>query len=288
MLEKVLDAPPKYPVGNLAALLTFFVAMLPSVYFGVPREMNALEVAVLGSLAIFGALASAVFTRRWGILGLLMTAVPVVALSCVASIGLVALRRAGVVMPPARALPWICGSFFVTVAIVLVIYLFLPDKEREAKLRLVRENGEDVMAWIVPTRPIDMGKFYIVMVVYTFDKAIPEAAQFLEDLAARMSTMSRRTAVSPDEAEVAGWVDEFTSYAMFLSRAQVPVSLTDGHAVYCIKTYAQKEYLPQGELNVPYIYIRAHPDVPDLSVRMVPYPEPDHTADRRQSLMLKG
>ena len=86
---------------------------------------------------------------------------------------------------------------------------------------------------------------------------------------------------------MAGWVDEFTSYAMFLSRSQVPVSLTDGHAVYCIKTYAQKEYLPEGELNVPYIYIRAHPDVPDLSVKMVPYPEPESRNDRQESVMLK-
>lgn len=176
-----------------------------------------------------------------------------------------------------------CGSYFV--AVVLVVYFLLPDREREAKL--VREHGERVMAWIVPTKAFDMGKFYIVLVIYTFDKSIPNAAQFLEDVALRMVRINRRTAIDADEEEVAGWVEDVAGYSMILSRSQLPKSFTEGRDGYCIKTYAQKEWLPEGGLTVPFLYVQAHPDVPDVSVRMVPYPAAEDGSERRESLLVR-
>jgi hypothetical protein len=116
-----------------------------------------------------------------------------------------------------------------------------------------------------------MNKFYLVMVIFTFDKTISPLPDFLKRVMDRMVGLGGPND-SAEEKEVARWIREVGSFELYDIRKPLPLSITEGREVYCTKTYAQKHLLPGGQVLLPYIFVTALPDMPDVAADMAPYP----------------
>lgn len=154
-----------------------------------------------------------------------------------------------------------CGLF-------VAVWAERPNPKR----KYVAEHGERLMAWLLPDWAYPIKDFYLVMVIFTFDKTVPDLPAFLERVMGRMlrTVVEARTG---EEREVARLIRDVGSFELYTNRHRLPASLTEDREVYCIKTHAKKSLLPGGELSLPYIYIAALPDIPDVAADMVPYPD---------------
>lgn len=168
---------------------------------------------------------------------------------------------------------WIVGGL--VAAIFLVIILLMVWSRffyKNTTYIHIRDNGERLLAWIVPFSMADVGHSYFVMLIFTFDKSIDGLPNFLSGVALRMMKLKPNQALKPNELEVVRWIEQFTSsWKMIDTREQLPMSLTEGRTVWCQKGYAKKSLLPGGKLKLPYIYIAALQEMPKY-IPMVEYP----------------
>jgi hypothetical protein len=146
--------------------------------------------------------------------------------------------------------------------------------QKDPKRKWMEDNGRHVMAWLLPGWAHEMDKFYLVMVIYTFDESIDDVPAFLERVMGRIVELHETDRTSNEgEEEVVRLLNEIGSFELYDKRLQLPRSLTEGRVVYMIKSRARKHLLPDGEITLPFIYVAALPDHPNVPADMVAYPE---------------
>jgi len=173
---------------------------------------------------------------------------------------------------------WACGSVCVGVVVLVALLGTVLSIQAARHERYVTEKGQPVLGWIVQAnaalyQPGESNR--PAQVLITFDPAVGDPAAVLAGIAARVAALKGEAPRDPVEAEVARLVND-ESYRPY-ERVLLPAAFTGGPEVYSAHVWVNRELLPAGVLDLPYVRCRAVKDDEQSRVVMVGY-EPE---DRR-------
>lgn len=173
---------------------------------------------------------------------------------------------------------WVLGGVG-ALAIIVVLLIWMGKRNwraYRAELDAVAQRGQRVFCWIVSAEPELYQKkklhpvFPFAAVLFTFDRAGPEAESFLQEVATRIGDLRDSPRQSGAEKEFLHRIRP--GFFGPLTPTRVPDSLTGGVEVFLVAVEVMKELLPDGHLNRPYLYAAAINGDMSSRVVMLPYP----------------
>jgi hypothetical protein len=167
---------------------------------------------------------------------------------------------------------WILGGLcglLVLGGVALLVAAIIWDKRHR---REVMARGEPIVAWIVQanTALFEAGtEDYPAQVLISRDPSADD--EFMAELAERVADLKGQRPDDPVEAEVAELVNDETYRAR--TKTKVPKQFTGGKVVYSTGLMIERNLLPSGVLDRPYVHCQVLWDDPDSALYMLPYPK---------------
>jgi hypothetical protein len=166
---------------------------------------------------------------------------------------------------------WVCGWACLLAVVLLAVMLTASSIGARRHERYVREKGEPVVAWVVQAnnvlyQPGDGSRAAQALITF---ETIPDVESYMAELIGRIGKLKDTTPADPTEAEVARLVTDET-YKPF-GRHELPRTFTGGREVFSVHVWVERELLPAGYLDRPFVRAIAVRDDDDSRVLMAPY-----------------
>jgi hypothetical protein len=175
-------------------------------------------------------------------------------------------------------MPLLAGSLCIGFVLLVAVVTVFQSRAATRHERYVRENGRPVLGWVVqaPAALFETSRTNReAQILFTFDPAVTDPAALLAELAAKARALRNQTPTGPADAAVAQLVKD-TTYRPY-ERFRLPTAFTGGPEVFLGQVYVERDLLPAGVLDVPFVRCRAVAEDDDSRVLMAAY-EP---GDRR-------
>jgi hypothetical protein len=149
---------------------------------------------------------------------------------------------------------YVCGGL-----VLAVLILFVVIGIRQAAIdRRVREQGRDVLAWVVMANdqlyvPSDSTGHSYAQVVFALQDDSPRLREQLQEIAESLPSFQVEDKESKDERIIASVL---RSHVPYPDPLRIPDRVTGGLEAYTVSLQVHWNLLPERHLSLPYVYCR--------------------------------